>query len=73
MTMTEKYKVLGQYIKDSSSETPDIETYIFVKKNSNKDFIYCYLYNEIGRSRTSHKLYEKFFGKFSQVTEASRE
>jgi len=44
-----------------------------VKKNSNKDFTYCYLYNEIGRSKTSHKLYEKFFGKFSQVTEASRE
>ena len=31
MTMTEKYKVLGQYIKDSSSETPDIETYLFVR------------------------------------------
>ena len=29
--MTEKYKILGQYIKDLSSETPDIETYIFVK------------------------------------------
>ena len=29
--MTEKYKVLGQYIKDSSSETPDIETYLFVR------------------------------------------
>ena len=31
MTMTEKYKVLGKYIKDSSSETPDIETYLFVR------------------------------------------
>ena len=29
--MTEKYKILGQYIKDLSSETPDIETYLFVK------------------------------------------
>ena len=29
--MTEKYKILGKYIKDMSSETPDIETYIFVK------------------------------------------
>jgi len=29
--MTEKYKILGKYIKDSSSETPDVETYIFVK------------------------------------------
>ena len=31
MIMTEKYKILGKYIKDMSSETPDIETYIFVK------------------------------------------
>ena len=29
--MTKKYKVLGKFIKDLSSETPDIETYIFVK------------------------------------------
>ncbi len=29
--MTEKYKILGKYIKDMSSETPNIETYIFVK------------------------------------------
>tara|TARA_Y100001970_G_scaffold224044_1_gene276016 strand:+ start:2006 stop:2428 length:423 start_codon:yes stop_codon:yes gene_type:complete len=29
--MTEKFKILGEYIKDLSSETPDIETYIFVK------------------------------------------
>ena len=31
ITMTEKYKILGKYIKDMSSETPDIETFIFVK------------------------------------------
>ena len=31
MTMTKKYKILGKYIKDMSSETPDIETYIFVR------------------------------------------
>ena len=29
--MTEKFKVLSKFIKDLSSETPDIETYIFVK------------------------------------------
>jgi preprotein translocase subunit SecB len=29
--MTKKYKILGKYIKDVSGETPDIETYIFVK------------------------------------------
>ena len=31
MTMTKKYKILGKYIKDLSSETPDIETYLFVR------------------------------------------
>tara|TARA_Y100000992_G_scaffold63191_1_gene38836 strand:+ start:596 stop:1018 length:423 start_codon:yes stop_codon:yes gene_type:complete len=29
--MTEKFNILGKYIKDISSETKDIETYIFVK------------------------------------------
>ena len=32
MTVIEKYKILGQYIKDSSSETPNIETYLFVRE-----------------------------------------
>ena len=36
MTMTEKYKILAKYIKDSSSETPDLETYLFVKENISK-------------------------------------
>ena len=31
MTMTEKFKILGNYIRDLSSETPDIETYLYVK------------------------------------------
>ncbi len=31
MTMTENYKIIGKYIKDMSSETPNAETYIFVK------------------------------------------
>tara|TARA_S200000501_G_scaffold304866_1_gene293068 strand:- start:21 stop:443 length:423 start_codon:yes stop_codon:yes gene_type:complete len=30
--MTKKFKILGRYIKDLSGETPDIETYIFVKE-----------------------------------------
>tara|TARA_B100001079_G_C16014477_1_gene341666 strand:+ start:39 stop:461 length:423 start_codon:yes stop_codon:yes gene_type:complete len=34
--MTEKYKILGQYIKDMSSETPDVETYLFVRDNISK-------------------------------------
>ena len=29
--MTENYKILGQYIKDLSSETPDVETYLYVR------------------------------------------
>ena len=32
MTMTEKYKILGKFIKDMSSETPDVETFLFVKQ-----------------------------------------
>ena len=31
--MTEKFKILAKYIKDLSSETPDIETFLFVKEN----------------------------------------
>ena len=31
MIMTENYKILGQYIKDLSSETPDVETYLYVR------------------------------------------
>ena len=34
--MTEKFKILAQYIKDLSSETPNIESYIFVKENISK-------------------------------------
>ena len=34
--MTKKYKVLGKYIKDLSSETKDIETYLFVKDHISK-------------------------------------
>ena len=30
--MTEKFKILAKYIKDLSSETPDLETYLFVKE-----------------------------------------
>jgi len=34
--MTEKYKILGKYIKDLSGETKDIETYLFVRENISK-------------------------------------
>tara|TARA_B110001454_G_scaffold145136_1_gene134671 strand:- start:3489 stop:3911 length:423 start_codon:yes stop_codon:yes gene_type:complete len=31
--MTENFKILAQFIKDMSSETPDVQTYLFVKDN----------------------------------------
>ena len=34
--MTKKYKILSKFIKDLSSETPDIETYLFVKEKISK-------------------------------------
>jgi len=34
--MTKKYKILSKFIKDLSSETPDIETYLFVKERISK-------------------------------------
>ena len=34
--MTEKFKILAQFIKDASSETANIETYLFVKENISK-------------------------------------
>ena len=36
MMMTEKFKILAKFIKDISSETPNIETYLFVKENISK-------------------------------------
>jgi preprotein translocase subunit SecB len=36
MIMTEKYKILGKYIKDMSSETKDIETYLLVRDRISK-------------------------------------
>ena len=34
--MTEKFKIITSFIKDMSSETPDVETFIFVQENINK-------------------------------------
>ena len=34
--MTKNYKILAKFIKDMSSETPDTETFIFVKDNISK-------------------------------------
>ena len=54
MTMTKKYKILGKYIKDMSSETPDIETYIFVR-----DYIAKYQLNiDINSKPLKNKMVE---------------
>ena len=49
--MTEKNKILGQYIKDLSSETPDVETYLYVR-----DYISKY---QLGIDITSKALKNK--------------
>ena len=36
MIMTEKFKILTEFIKDMSSETADVETYLFVKDQISK-------------------------------------
>ena len=52
--MTTKYKILGKYIKDMSSETPDIETHIFVK-----DYISKYQLNiDINSKALKNKMIE---------------
>ena len=34
--MSEKYKILSSFIKDMSSETPDVESFLFTKDNISK-------------------------------------
>ena len=52
--MKENYKILGKYIKDMSSETPDIETFLFVK-----DYISKYQLNiDITSKALKNKLVE---------------
>jgi len=52
--MIKNYKILGKYIKDMSSETPDIETYIFVK-----DYISKYQLNiDINSKALKNKMIE---------------
>ena len=36
MKMKENFKILAEFIKDISSETPNIESYIYVKENISK-------------------------------------
>ena len=48
MTKSSKFKILGKYIKDLSSETPNVETYLFVR-----DYISSY---QLGIDITSKAL-----------------
>ena len=43
MKMTENFKILAQFVKDISSETPDIQSYIFVKENISKYQLNIYI------------------------------
>ena len=52
--MTKNYKILGKYIKDMSSETPDLETYLFVR-----DYISTYQLNiDINSKALKNKMIE---------------
>ena len=52
MKMTEKYKIYGKFIKDMSSETKDVEKYLFVKERIAK--------YQLGIDITSKPLKNKF-------------
>ncbi len=51
MTKSDKFEILGKYIKDLSSETPNVETYLFVR-----DYISSY---QLGIDITSKALKDK--------------
>tara|TARA_B110000285_G_scaffold135537_1_gene151871 strand:- start:1378 stop:1806 length:429 start_codon:yes stop_codon:yes gene_type:complete len=36
MKMKENFKILAEFVKDISSETPNVQTYVFVKENISK-------------------------------------
>jgi len=67
--MTEKFKILGNYIRDLSSETPDIETYLYVK-----DYISKYQLNiDITSKPLKNKLIEVSTTlKFDDKTESKK-
>ena len=52
--MIKKFKILAQFVKDISGETPDVQTYMFVKENISK-----YLLNiDINSTALKNKLIE---------------
>ena len=36
--MSEQFKILTQFVKDISCETPDVETYLYVKEYLKKSY-----------------------------------
>ena len=67
--MTEKFKILGNYIRDLSSETPDIETYLYLK-----DYISKYQLNiDITSAPLKNKMIEVSTTlKFDDKTESKK-
>ena len=64
--MTENFKILTEFVKDMSSETPNIQTYLFVKDNIAKyhlniDINSKPLKNKLIEVNTSLKLEDKEF------------
>ena len=62
--MTEKFKILAEYIKDLSSETPDVQTYLFVQDNISKyhlniDIVSKALKNKLIEINTTLKFEDK--------------
>ena len=69
MKMTEKFKILDNYIRDLSSETRDIETYLYVK-----DYISKYQLNiDITSAALKNKMIEvNTTLKFDDKTESKK-
>ena len=67
--MTEKFKILANYIRDLSSETPDVETYLYVK-----DYISKYQLNiDITSKALKNKMIEiSTTLKFEDKTESKK-
>ena len=64
--MTENFKILTEFIKDMSSETPDVQSYLFVKDNISKyhldiDITSKALKNKLAEVNTTLKFEDKEF------------
>ena len=64
MTTKNKFKILGKFIKDISAETPNIETYLFVRENISNynlgiDITSKALKNKLIEINTTLKFHEK--------------